>query len=102
MKKSEILKKCVPLIKSCKEEFICEAIRRIVRDSSRADHQHGDSLRAWIHMLLDGFGTYESWLQIKHPDFNFTLRLETGKCKRRVGRLQWLNWMIAHWEAQGE
>jgi hypothetical protein len=99
MKKSEILRKCVPLMKSGKCSFICHAISRVTQDRKEEDQQRSAELRQWIvRDMLKGECTYGCWLARFHPEFyNHAIYANFS-----VGRLQWLNWMIDFWKEKGD
>lgn len=97
---AEALRAVRPMVESGEEVYICWALGAVYRDKG------GEELRRYqrkIERQLGMCSSYEHWLQDNHPEFYLDLpRTEHGKSWRdcRVGRLQWIDDMIAKEEAQ--
>ena len=98
MKKSEILREAKKLLASGHEGLICYALWSLAGNNmSKSDRKNIRGLVNWISKLLDGKGTYERWLYINHREFYIrNMRFA------RVGRMQWIDWMIKYWEGKGK
>jgi hypothetical protein len=95
MKQSTLLKKAQQRIANGQDRFICHALESVARDS----HVSAKPMKRWVMELLKGHSQYEHWVA-RHHHLTF-LRMRE-KDAFRAGRLQWMNWMIKQWEAQGK
>jgi len=91
MKNSEFLKLVKKeLLNNRSNGFVCFAINNV-----KGFHNNRDKLRTWVAKLLGRHSTYGSWLMYNHPE---KYKEWTKKKCPIEPRIQWVNWMIKHWQ----
>lgn len=99
-KSSEILKAAKRLIKVEYTSYICFAIKS-VHDATIRDR---DRLRNRIMRDIHPYTSYSEWLIREKPGFASKKRLGWYTFERefKLGRLAWLDHLIAEYEAKGD
>ena len=83
--------------------FICNALEYVTKDmklpyiKQMEWMQEVYKLRNWIMRSLDGDHSYKCWLNRVHPNFQ-----RASLYDYRVGRIQWIDWMINELKTNGK
>lgn len=113
MKNSEILIQARQLIKDELEDYVCLALMEVSSRSLRydSDTKKADKLRNWVQDVLlrkptesqwlygNTYGTLEDWMRHTHPETYNTIR-ESRQWRQL--RLNWMDWMIQHYQSKGQ
>lgn len=105
MKSSEVLRAARVFIKDYREEFLCQAIGKVLGGYwQRRGSQVG---RAIIESLAP-YGTVDTWLSYAAEDFKDVANMAGGynspgyELLMREYRLRWIDWMIEGYERIGD
>lgn len=98
MKDSEILREAKRMIEGGEDRFICCALENVTYSKDASIKSSVIGLKQWIHTMLEGYTTLESWLIVKRD----VKDADNPRYAKRVrfARMRWLDWMIAYCEAE--
>lgn len=73
--------------------YICHIINDV------SNEKQSRYIRNWIHNLLDGSDSLETWLVVHYGITFINYSDDIWNQKMKQTRIRWIEWMIDHWEA---
>lgn len=104
MKKSQILQEARKLVESSGQDdithFVCKAIEHVpYKDFIDVDNKQ--FLISWVGLLISPHNVLDGWIISNNKGLLPRTNLRYSE-QMKITRLEWMDWMIAHWEANND